>query len=79
MELEVERDTMVHAAITMTGPPGLTLEADGHKRLEDILGARERGTSRSKIAAHELMLGELRQEMRTAEHGRKWTRWHFFH
>ena len=49
---------MVHAAITMTGPPGLTLEADGHKRLEDILGARERGTSRSKIAAHELMLGE---------------------
>ena len=53
MELEVERYTMVHTAITMTGPPGLTLEADGHKRLEDILGARERGTSRSKIAAHE--------------------------
>ena len=49
---------MVHAAITMTRPPGLTLEADGHKRLADILGARERGTSRSKIAAHELMLGE---------------------
>ena len=49
---------MVHAAITMTGPPGLTLEADGHKRLEDILGAGERGTSRSKMAAHELMLGE---------------------
>ena len=58
LELEVERYTMVHTAITMTGPPGLTLEADGHKRLEDILGARERGTSRSKIAAHELMLGE---------------------
>jgi hypothetical protein len=42
LELEVERYTMVHTAITMTRPPGLTLEADGHKRLEDILGARER-------------------------------------
>ena len=49
---------MVHTAITMTGPLELTLETDGHKRLEDILGARERGTSRSKMAAHELMLGE---------------------
>ena len=58
MELEVKRYTMVHTAITMTGPRGLKLEADGHKRLADILGARERGTSRSKMAAHESMLGE---------------------
>ena len=56
--MEVKRYTMVHTAITMNGPLGLKLEADGHERLEDILGARERGTSRSKIAAHELMLGE---------------------
>ena len=56
--MEVERYTLVPTVIIMTGPLGLKLEADGHKRLEDILGARERGTSRSKIAAHELMLGE---------------------
>ena len=56
--MEVERYTLVPTVIIMTGPLGLKLEADGHERLEDILGARERGTSRSKIAAHELMLGE---------------------
>ena len=51
--MEVERYTLVPTVIIMTGPLGLKLEADGHERLEDILGARERGTSRSKIAAHE--------------------------
>jgi len=56
--MEVERYTLVPTVIIMTGPLGLKLEADGHERLEDILGARERVTSRSKIAAHELMLGE---------------------
>ena len=58
--MEVERYTLVPTVIIMTGPLGLKLEADGHERLEDILGARERGTSRSKIAAHELMLGGRR-------------------